>query len=378
MNEGTASGIYPAGKPLQNILDISEDTTAFPWAKRTPWHGLRAIPAVGIALVIGRLSGHASAGAIAAGSAFTVGFAVFHEALASTLVSMALLTLGIASGTLAGSLGAGSTAVVIALVLIASINYGLLAELGPTSSWIGQQCAVFVVIASYFPQGVKYAVGRTEMVFAGGVLQMLLYSAFHWGHAGAEAPAPSAPLVERADGRIRNLLSRLRRELDCSSDTLWYIVRLMLAVGISTGIYRGFQLRNGYWAPMTAVLVLKPQWSNTLSRGIARLSGTLVGAGVALMLALWLPLPPWETFALAVVAAWGCYATQAVNYALFSFCITLYIVYLFRFGGFSERSAAHLRLMNTAIGGAIALGIDALWKLLAPKAAAELRTIERL
>jgi hypothetical protein len=363
---------------LQNILDISQDTTAFPWAKRTPWHGLRAIPAVGLALVLGRLVGHPSAGAIAAGSAFTVGFAAFHEALASTLLSMALVTLGIASGTLAGSLGAGWTAVVLVLVLVASINYGLLAELGPTSSWIGQQCAVFVVVASYFPQGVHYAVGRTEMVLAGGALQMLFYVGFHFsGRGSAQRPREKA-LVPRASARILQLLPRLREEVRWGSCTVWYIIRLMLAVGVSTVIYRVFQLRNGYWAPMTAILVLKPQWSNTLSRGIARLSGTLVGAGVALAVALWLPLPLWMTFTLTVVAAWGCYATQAVNYALFSVCVTLYIVFLFRFGGFSDRSAAHLRLLNTAIGGGIALAIDALWKLLAPKAAAEVRTIEGL
>jgi len=82
------------------------------------------------------------------------------------------------------------------------------------------------------------------------------------------------------------------------------------------------------------------------------------------MFALWVPLPAWFTFSLCVIAAWGCYATQAVNYALFSFSITLYIVFLFRFGGFSDRSAAHLRLVNTAIGGGIALAIDLLWRLL--------------
>jgi hypothetical protein len=364
---------------MPRLLDISQDTTAFPWAKRTPGQGLRSILAVGVALVAGRLSGHPSAGAIAAGSAFTVGFAVFHKALASTLLSMALLTLGIASGTLAGSLGASATPLVLALVLIASINYGLLAELGPTSSWIGQQCAVFVIVASYFPRGLQYAVGRTGMILAGGALQMIFYAAFHrMDHAPAAPEATSASFIPRLRSRLGQLATRLRHEVDWGSCTWWYIVRLMLAVGISTAIYRRYQLRNGYWAPMTAVLVLKPQWSNTLSRGIARLSGTLLGAGVALMLALWLPLPAWAALALTVAAAWGCYATQAVNYALFSVFVTLYIVFLFRFGGFSDRSAAHLRLMNTAIGGLIALTVDALWKLLAPKASAELRTIERL
>ena len=55
-----------------------------------------AVIAMGIALLVGWLTGHPSAGAIAAGSAFTVGFAVFHVALASTLLSMTVTTLGIA------------------------------------------------------------------------------------------------------------------------------------------------------------------------------------------------------------------------------------------------------------------------------------------
>jgi uncharacterized membrane protein YccC len=51
-----------------------------------------------------------------------------------------------------------------------------------------------------------------------------------------------------------------------------------------------------------------------------------------------------------------------VNYAVFSIFVTLYIVFLFRFGGFSETQAAHIRLVNTVVGGSLALLIDAVWK----------------
>src|ERR1700753_1676314 len=113
---------------MHRLFAISEDTTAFPWAKRTPGSGFVAVIAVGIALLVGWLTGHASAGAIAAGAAFTVGFAVFHEALASTLLSMAILTVGIASATLAGSYAAEWTWAAVIVVIVASANYGLLAE----------------------------------------------------------------------------------------------------------------------------------------------------------------------------------------------------------------------------------------------------------
>ncbi|HLI75643.1 MAG TPA: hypothetical protein VKV02_01760, partial [Acidobacteriaceae bacterium] len=135
------------------LRDISEDTALFPWNKSTPYPAIESTVAVVVALALGQLTGHPSAGSIAAGAAFTVGFAVFHEALSSTLLSMALLTLGIASATLVGSLGAHWTPAVLLLCVVAAINYGLLAGLDPTASWIGQQCAVFVIVASYFANG---------------------------------------------------------------------------------------------------------------------------------------------------------------------------------------------------------------------------------
>ena len=104
---------------------------------------------------------------------------------------------------------------------------------------------------------------------------------------------------------------------------------------------------------MTALLVLKPQWGHTLSRGIARMLGTVAGAGIALVLTRLLPFPAWLLLMLVVVSAWGCYALQAVNYVVFSVFTTLYIVLSFHFGGFSETSAAHIRLVNTIVGGGL-------------------------
>lgn len=342
---------------------LAEDTTAFPWNKRTPWSGLEATAAIGIALLVGQLTGHESAGAIAAGAAFTIGFAVYHEAAASTLLSMALITAGIASATLLGSLGAAWTPLVLLLVLVASVNYGLLAGLGPTPGWIGQQCGVFVIISSYFTHGVHYAVGRASMVVVGGLLQMTVFASSRFWHP---REPHTAPLHERLRLRTRQLWANLRTEASLSTrnETLLYTSKLAITLLLATALYRREHLGNGYWAPMTAILVLKPQWAHTWSRGIARLTGTLVGAGFAVFLATLHPLSQTYVLLLVMTTAWACYALQAVNYALFSMVLTLYVVYSFRFGGFSQPTAAHLRLLNTAIGGGLALVVDGVWMLL--------------
>jgi hypothetical protein len=346
---------------MHRFFNISEDTTLFPWAKRTPGSGAVAMIAVGIALLVGRLSGHPAAGAIAAGSAFTVGFAAFHEALASVLLSMLAATLGIASATLIGSLAAPHTTEALLVVLIAAVNYALLAELGPTEGWIGQQSGVFAIVASYFANGPHYAMGRAEMVLAGGGLQILFFWLFSLLRHKQRDPS-ARPMHERVPGRLRELWVGLEEEVRTRRNAASYAARLSLTLLTSTAIYRYLHVRNGYWIPMTALLVLRPLWGHTLSRGIARMLGTVVGAGFALLLARFLPFPLWFVPTMVIVCAWACYALQAVNYAVFSFFMTLYIVFLFRLGGFSETAAAHIRLVNTVVGGGIALAIDWVWK----------------
>ena len=361
---------------MRHILDISADTTEFPWDKRTPFDAVPALLAISLCLGVGYWTGHESAGAIAAGAAFTAGFAIFHEAMANTLLSMFLVTLGIASGALLGSLGASWSWAVLLLALVAAVNYGLLSAISPTAGWIAMQSAVFVIVASYFKQGLKYAVGRAEMVLLGGSILMLFHVLVYWVRPHPDHVAvPVRPVRLRA--RLRGLWVRVQAHSRLNAETAPYTLRMAFTLVLCTALYRHYHVRNGYWSPMTALLVLKPQWSATLSRGIARLAGTLVGAGIALLLARTATFNTVEIYLLILVCAWGCYTLQAVNYAVFSMFITLYIVFLFRFGGFSQTSAAHIRLLNTAVGGGLALGIDWVWLRLAGLRKAAPRTSER-
>ena len=337
--------------------DISTDTLHAQWTQHTMSEGLIAMLAIGICLVVGHLTGHEAAGSIAAGGAFTVGFAVFFPVLHSTLLSMLVATLGIASATFAGSLSAQWTPAVLIVVAIAGLNYGLLSGLGVNAGWVAQQSAVYLAIATYFPNGPRYAAGRGAMLLLGGLLQMVIH-AFLRIHRHVRH---GAPLWKIGLARIRSYTHQISHHMAWGGDTLAYIAKLMITLVLATAIYRRMHWANGYWVPMTAVLVLKPQWTGTISRSSARVLGTLTGAAVAYGLAQIPHWPHWLIGAFVVAWALGCYTLQGVNYALFSLCITLYIVFLFRFGGFSETYAAHLRLFNTAIGGGLALAIDSIW-----------------
>jgi hypothetical protein len=343
---------------VPSLRDISIDTFAAHWSERSFNEGLIAMLAIGVALIGGSLSGHEAAGAIAAGGAFTVGFAVFYPVLESPILSMIVCTFSMATATFAGSLSAQWTIAVMIVVAIAGLNYGLLSGLGVSAGWIGQQSAVYLVIATYFPNGPRLAFGRSLMIVLGGALQVVIHLAFR----RRALPPHGTSLIKITAVRIRHYCRELHTHMAWGSETLSYAARLLCTMVIATAIYRTMHLRNGYWIPMTALLVLKPQWTGTISRSLARVIGTFSGALLAYGFAQWHHWPHAVLAAMVMLFALGCYSLQAVNYALFSLSITLYIVFLFRFGGFSETAAAHLRLLNTAIGGALAFLIDSVWQ----------------
>ena len=54
-------------------------------------------------------------------------------------------------------------------------------------------------------------------------------------------------------------------------------------------------------------------------------------------------------------SSWGCYALFRINYALFTVCLTGYVVFILMLSGVAEMTAASLRAMYTIEGGALAL-----------------------
>src|SRR5258708_24966246 len=107
--------------------------------------------------------------------------------------------------------------------------------------------------------------------------------------------------------------------------------------------------------PMTALLVLRPEFHDTFTRGIARISGTIAGAAVAtLIVKAFAPGPPALTL-LLLACVWGCYAFFRMNYAIFTTCLTGYIVFILMLSGIAEITAAATRALYTVAGGPLAL-----------------------
>jgi uncharacterized membrane protein YccC len=106
---------------------------------------------------------------------------------------------------------------------------------------------------------------------------------------------------------------------------------------------------------------MRPDFEQTLTRGFSRMAGTIIGAVLTTFIVMWLK-PNGITLALLTLpCAWLCFSLFKASYALYSVCITAYIVFMLSFVGLPEMSVLINRLIATFAGGAFALLVYALW-----------------
>ena len=159
---------------------------------------------------------------------------------------------------------------------------------------------------------------------------------------------------KRAFPRIADQLGTLRANLSLRSPYAQHGIRLAVTLATATLLYRALGIQHGYWMTMTAAIVLRPDFTTTFARGIARIVGTVLGALLAGGLALLVPKSPAVDVALAILFATLTFATPNVNYAFFAAALTAYIIFLFSLLGTSAHTAGAQRVIATILGGGLA------------------------
>ncbi len=156
-------------------------------------------------------------------------------------------------------------------------------------------------------------------------------------------------------------LEVLRAELRMQSSTFRHAVRLGASLAVAGALYRGLSLGSGYWVPLAVLFVLKPDYGTTVSRALGRAVGTAVGVTIA-----WLIVTPFSPsdgliVVLLAVLAYGAYAVFSASYALYSVLLAVLVALLVQFSGGSPVGALGDRLVDTAVGTAVALVAISVW-----------------
>jgi uncharacterized membrane protein YccC len=160
--------------------------------------------------------------------------------------------------------------------------------------------------------------------------------------------------------KLREMASRLLANCSWDSSYARHAIRLTVTLTIAVIAQHLLPLAHAQWIGLTVILVLRPDFASTFTRGVARVAGTVGGAILASIVAAFHPSAD-AYIALAIVFAGLAFALFNVSYAIFSAAITGYIVYLLAFGGAPEHNSALDRVVATIIGGLLALVAYGAW-----------------
>jgi uncharacterized membrane protein YccC len=174
----------------------------------------------------------------------------------------------------------------------------------------------------------------------------------------ARRSPPPRPI--RQAWRLDTLLT-LRASVGASSESGRHALRLAVVTAVAAAIVQAAQLSHGYWAVLTIFIVLRPDYSSTLYRGLQRAAGTVVGAGLGVATVQLARISLTVLLVGIGISLVAAYAVFTVNYLLYAVFLTDFVVVLLALLGLPPEPTALARLVGTGIGTGLAILAYLLW-----------------
>ncbi|MEO8721805.1 MAG: FUSC family membrane protein [Ginsengibacter sp.] len=148
--------------------------------------------------------------------------------------------------------------------------------------------------------------------------------------------------------------SVFKNNLTFESSIFRHSLRVMITCVFGFVVSRFLSQENhSYWIIMTIIIIMKPAFSLTKKKNMDRLLGT-IGGGIIGLLLLYFVQDKTVLFALIIFFMLGTYTFKTLNYIVMVIFLTPYILILFHFLGLGALDVASERLLDTAIGSALA------------------------
>jgi uncharacterized membrane protein YccC len=153
----------------------------------------------------------------------------------------------------------------------------------------------------------------------------------------------------------------LRANLTFESAACRHALRLAAALIVATVLYRTLPGSHEYWIAIAALMVLRPDFDTTITRGLGRAGGTVTGAVLATIIAAELRPGPVALAVLISVIAIVVFTVRQTNYGLYALFWTPLVVFFAALGGLPPLTAAADRAVDNLIGIVLALAVFLVW-----------------
>ena len=171
----------------------------------------------------------------------------------------------------------------------------------------------------------------------------------------------SAPTAAYLGVTVRGSLEILRANLTMRATSFRHALRLAVCLLVASFLARRLGVSRVYWVPLTAAIVLRPDFAATFTRGVGRIVGTMLGLAVATGLVF---TPFWNLPGRIVLIGIFAFAVRSLGPANFSIAavgVTALVVVLLSFAGAPPDTTVGVRALDTLLGGGVALAIYLLW-----------------
>ena len=183
----------------------------------------------------------------------------------------------------------------------------------------------------------------------------------NWAGSRGEERAQRAETALPDTLRSTSALSMLRANITPGSVAFRHAVRCAVVLTLAFALSRYFHLPHGYWLPMTAAIVLRPDFAATFNFGLLRVVGTILGLLLTTLVLRLTPDVAWAHIAVLGVLCLAFRYLAVAHYGIAVAALTGTVVVLLSFEGVDSNAAMADRVINTALGSGLALLAYLLW-----------------
>lgn len=182
-----------------------------------------------------------------------------------------------------------------------------------------------------------------------------------WAGSRGELRASAAETRLPDSLRSNSAWATLRATLTPHSVAFRHAVRMAVCLTAALELSRLLLLPHGYWLPMTAAIVLRPDFAATFNFGLLRVLGTVLGLVITTVLLHITPDEPWAHLLLMAALCMAFRYMATAHYGFAVAALTGTVVILLSFEGVNPGAAVLDRVINTSFGCGMALLAYIVW-----------------
>lgn len=314
--------------------------------------GLRTALATVVPLIVGQLTGYAELGLFVGLSGLYLSVSDKEGSTVYTLLlSLILNALAMFAGTVVGNEIWLSIGLLFAFAFIG----GMASAFGEVAGQIGYVTTLVFAVALGQAGSLNAAEERFLAFAAGGAFSVIL-TLILWSFDRQTSSASDETDAQREIEREikRNPLRGLLEQLTPKSIIFRHALRLAVASAIAIAVYKFFRLEHGYWLIITVLVIVKPIFADTRKRALERVLGSVAGGIIALIIAALFQNIIILDILLILFSALA-FSHVRTNYGFYALFLTPFVVLMIDTVIPGDWQVALVRILDTLIGGAIAL-----------------------